>query len=205
MTKRQERLKSLMRDRNTIEQGLTLYQVFCEVYPDIVEEYRYGKRDEYGVETIEYVFREKYNLYTSRLIKHLRKADDAFRWLFAVPHKDERRKIKEYVYVNIKPGEPGSYGFQLLEEVNALWTKHAKETIKGMERTHRRLEQLAHVSLQENDEALNQVLEENKMIQDGVIDDPEEYFEGKKTRLSIQKRKYRLATKRLPSKPLLAR
>ena len=100
LMRRREKLKSLMKDRNTIEEGLTLYQVFCEVYPDIVEEYTPGKWDKYGgFETLDHVYRDKYHLYTRRLIKHLRKTDDAFRWLFPVPCKDNKGKIKEYRYV----------------------------------------------------------------------------------------------------------
>ena len=34
-----QRLKDLMKDRTTVEQGLTSRQVFNEVYFDIVEEY----------------------------------------------------------------------------------------------------------------------------------------------------------------------
>jgi hypothetical protein len=192
MTRRQEKLKNLMKDRNTTERGLTLYQVFCEVYPDIVEEYTPGKRDEYGVETVEYVYQERYQSYTRRLIKHLRKTDDAFRWLSPVPCKDQRGKIKEYKYVNIKPGKVGSYGYNLLTEANDFWNKHKEGTLRGLERTRRRIRQILYISEQEHEEVIKQQHEENEMVQSGVIDDPDEYFSGKKTRRSIQKHKNRL-------------
>lgn len=148
MTNRQARLKNLMRDRNTVDQGLTLYQVFCEVYPDIVEEYTPGKRDEYGVETVEYVFRNKYyDSYTRRLIKQLRKTDDDFRWLSLVPCKNEKGKIKEYRYVNIKT--KNSYGEELLTEVNAFWSKHSKGTQKGFEDAMKRIEFLSQIPAEE--------------------------------------------------------
>ena len=76
---RKQKLRDLMINRETTEQGLNLFQVFCEVYPDIIEEYTPGKRDEYGIETVEYVYRIKYHLYTRRLIKSLVRSDDAFR------------------------------------------------------------------------------------------------------------------------------
>jgi hypothetical protein len=79
-----------MKHRTTLEQGLTLYKVFCEVYPDIVEEYHDGKRDEEGVATLDYIYRTKYNTCTRQLIKRLRKTDDDFRWLSPVPYKDEK-------------------------------------------------------------------------------------------------------------------
>jgi hypothetical protein len=196
MTRRQEKLKSLMKDRNTTDEGLTLYQVFCEVYPDIVEEYTPGKWDEYGgFETLDYTFRNKYNLYTRNLIKHLRKTDDAFRHLLPVPCKDQRGKIKEYRYVNIEPGEFESYGYNLLTEVTDFWQKHAKSTLRGLERSRRRILQIAYTSEHENKEAISRMLEENRMIQSSEIDDPDEYFIGKKTNRRIQKRKDRLAKK----------
>lgn len=149
MAKRQERLKNLMKDRNATEQGLTLYQIFCEVYPDVVEEYRNGKRDEYGVETVEYVFRNKYNLYTRRMIKHLRRTDDGFRWLSPVPCKDERGKIKEYRYVNIKARNPDGSDNQFLTGVNAFWLKRAESRIKGIERIRNRLKMISQMTEEE--------------------------------------------------------
>jgi hypothetical protein len=193
--KRMQRLKDLMKHRTTVEEGLTLYQVFCEVYPDIVEEYHDGKRDEEGVATLDYIFRVKYNTCTSQVIKRLGRTDDDFRWLSRVPCKDDRGKIKEYRIVNIKPGEVGSYGYNLLTEVNDFWLKHKDGTIRGLERARRCVQQAAYITEKEHDEAIKQRFEEIEMIQSGVIDDPDEYFRGKKTRLSIQKRKARLESK----------
>jgi hypothetical protein len=59
---------------------------------------------------------------------------DEFRWLSLVPCKDERGKIKEYRYVNIRVGEYGSYGYNLLTEVNAFWHKHAQGSLRGLEK-----------------------------------------------------------------------
>ena len=33
-----------MRDRTTLDQGLTINQIYCEVFPDIVEEYIHDTR-----------------------------------------------------------------------------------------------------------------------------------------------------------------
>jgi hypothetical protein len=35
--KRTQPLKDLMRNRTELEQGLTMFQMFCEVFPDIVD------------------------------------------------------------------------------------------------------------------------------------------------------------------------
>jgi hypothetical protein len=42
---RKQRLKDLMKERTTVEQGLTLRQIFCEVYSDVVEECHVKKWD----------------------------------------------------------------------------------------------------------------------------------------------------------------
>lgn len=66
-----------------------------------------------------------------------------------------------------------------------------------MERKRRLLEQLAYTPEEEIQKHINHVLEENKMIEDGVIDDSvEEYFEGKRIRRSMQKRRNRLLAKK---------
>jgi hypothetical protein len=146
-TKRVQRLKDLMKHRTTVEEGLTSRQVFNEVYFDIVEEYHDKKWDSTGESQLEDQYQER-RKYLARVIKRLQKTDE-FRWLSLVPCKNESGKIKEYRYVNVKPGEVGSYGYNLLSEVNAFWHKHAVGSLKGLERKQERLQHIAEMSEEE--------------------------------------------------------
>ena len=44
-TTRKQRFKNLMKDRTTVEQGLTFNQIFCEVYQIPIEKYTYRNPD----------------------------------------------------------------------------------------------------------------------------------------------------------------
>jgi hypothetical protein len=67
-------------------------------------------------------------LYLRRMIKHVRKTDDSFRWLSILPVKRNEidkygRKVRpylEYKYININATKSP----ELLEQVNAIWAKH---------------------------------------------------------------------------------
>jgi hypothetical protein len=103
-TTRKQILKDLMRDRITVEQGLTLNQIFCEVYSDVVEKYLLSSKERsvsddfddndnvakqieyYGGGEGGYSYYWK-TAYLRRVIKQLRKTDDDFRWLSVLPVK----------------------------------------------------------------------------------------------------------------------
>src|SRR5215469_3085082 len=137
---RKQKFKDLMRYRTTLEQGLTLKQIFCEVYDDVFERiFGQGPR---------YVMCPKFNSwsefrrrsgiyrdstkYLKRIMKEVRKTDDDFRWLSAsMPirtNKIDKTTGKktppyiEYRYVNIKASETP----ELLSEINAYRAKHLK-------------------------------------------------------------------------------
>ena len=56
-------------------------------------------------------------------VRRLQKKDE-IRWLSLVPCKDKTTgRVKEFRYVNIKVGEYGSCGYNLLTEVNAFWSR----------------------------------------------------------------------------------
>jgi hypothetical protein len=70
------------------------------------------------------------------------------------PYRDERGKIKQDRYVNIKPND--SYGEQLLEEVNAFWLKHAQGSLSGLEHSKTRLERIAEIPEEAIQKSLDQ-------------------------------------------------
>ena len=116
---RQRRLMDLMRHRTTVEQGLTSMQVFKEMYYDLVE--HYDKKVYYGM--MDYLHNRK-EKHIKRSVNRLQKRDE-FRWLSLVPLKDKKTdRIREFRWVNIKVGEYGSYGYNLLTEVNRFWTEY---------------------------------------------------------------------------------
>jgi hypothetical protein len=129
MTTRMDRLKNLMKDRTTVEQGLTLRQMFNQVYDD--KKYDKGK------------FR-----YLKRVIKGLRKTDE-FRWLSIMPVKRNEvnkygKKVRPYIehrYININAGKTP----ELLEEANKIWLKHAEACLKGVENSQASLERIASI------------------------------------------------------------
>jgi hypothetical protein len=83
--------------------------------------------------------------YLKRMIKHVRKTDDDFRWLSIMPVKRNEvdkttgKKVKPYLaykYVNINATKTP----ELLEQVNAIWTKHAESCLKGLDKKIKRIE-----------------------------------------------------------------
>jgi hypothetical protein len=151
-TKRTQPFKDLMRDRTTVQQALTLWEIFSHVFPDAIEEYH----KEYGSDPSSLKeFEPRYNMYIRRLIKHVRKTNDDFRWLSCVPCKDERGKIKAYKYVNIKARESDGSDSRFLEEVNAFWHKHALGSIAGLERVHKRLQMLSQMTEEQHERSMD--------------------------------------------------
>jgi hypothetical protein len=152
---RKQRFKDLMRYRTTVEQGLTFNQIFCEVYQIPVEKYTYrnpdlgrSELDVHGgniLEAIAYKDDSAYGKikYLRRMIKQVRKTDDEFRWLSILPVKRNQvdkygKKVRpylEYKYINII----ASQSPELLEQVNAIWAKHAEGCLKGIEAKQKRL------------------------------------------------------------------
>jgi hypothetical protein len=156
---RKEKFKDLMRNRTTVEQGLTLSQIFCEVYSDVVEKYLSKKRsvsDDFGGDVVKQI--ECYEegafwkiIYLRRMIKQVRKTDDDFRWLSIMPvkrnevNKTTGKKVRpylEYRYINIKASETP----ELLEQVHQIWLKHTKGVLRGLEKTRQRLRAIAEMT-----------------------------------------------------------
>jgi hypothetical protein len=52
MTSRKQKLKDLMKNRTTVEEGLTVRQIFNEIYSDVFEEYC-DKKDDTGQPMLE--------------------------------------------------------------------------------------------------------------------------------------------------------
>ncbi len=132
---RKQKFKDLMRNRTTVEQGLTFKQIFCEVYSDIMEKYTYrnpdlgrSELDLHRGNIIELMGCEvEYGKvrYLKRMIKQVRKKDDEFRWLSIMPVKRNEvdkitgRKVRPYLdykYINIKASKTP----ELLEQVNSF-------------------------------------------------------------------------------------
>jgi hypothetical protein len=153
--KRAQPLKDLMRDRTMPEQGLTLWEIFSHVYSDVVNEFH----DENALDPSSCnslgCYSPIYDMYIRRLIKHVRKTDDDFRWLSCVPCKDDRGKIKQYRYVNIKARESDGSDSKLLEEVNEFWHKHALGSIAGLEQQHKRLQYLAQMTEEQHKRSMD--------------------------------------------------
>jgi hypothetical protein len=159
-TIRKQRFKNLMKDRTTVEQGLTFNQIFCEVYQISIEKYTYrnpdlgrSELDAHGgniLAAIAYKDDRVYGKirYLKRMIKQVRKTDDEFRWLSIMPvkrneiNKTTGKKVRpylEYRYINIKASETPD----LLEQVNGIWRRHVEACIKGLERKEQRLRAIA--------------------------------------------------------------
>ena len=121
---RKQRFKELMKHRTTEGQGLTFNQIFCEVYPDIIEKYQLNRRYDLTKSDFEYggcnvVTQMEWNdeygkvRYLIRMIKQVRKTDDEFRWLSILPVKRNQvdkygKKVRpylEYKYINIKASQ----------------------------------------------------------------------------------------------------
>lgn len=124
-----ERLKDLIRHRNTVEQGLTLKQIFGEIYPGMIEESvekKYCDLDE------AFDYYESYQgkiAYLRRIINRVRREGDDFRWLSVVPVKRNEvdpitgKKVMPYVeyrYVNLKAFRTP----ELVDKIEEHWRKH---------------------------------------------------------------------------------
>src|SRR5919197_741665 len=104
-----DKLKELLRYRTTLEKGLTIRQIYWEIYPQEEDPHDY-----------DYYERVKY---LKNIMRHLRRTDDDFRWLsLSMPIKLENAKkppFVEYRYINIKASQTP----ELLEQINAYWYK----------------------------------------------------------------------------------
>jgi hypothetical protein len=144
-----------MRHRTTEDQALTFNQIFCEVYPDVVEKYSRkdaefagGKKSQFQVfdgDIIHIImlqsdYEDYYKIhYLKRMIKQIRKTDDEFRWLSVLsPIKVYKtyssgyraRPYVEYRYLNIKASKTP----ELLSKVNAYWFKRDTAVVQGLRR-----------------------------------------------------------------------
>jgi hypothetical protein len=148
---RKQKFKDLMRNRTTVEQGLTFKQIFCEVYSDLVEKHASKNRNYDTGQVYDYNDDPSYEgkaIYLRRMMKQVRKTDDDFRWLSIMPvkrnevNKTTGKKVRpylEYRYINIKALETP----ELLDQVNKIWLKHAKGCFRGLQKKQQILRDIA--------------------------------------------------------------
>ena len=141
--KRKQRLQDLMKDRTTIDQGLTLRQIFKEVYQDVITKYP----NEYDLEED---YQGRYQKYLRRIIRKITRTDIDFKRLLCIPCKDERGKIKQYVWVRlIDSSYNHPYDCELINEACDFWDRKLKAQIQSYERKRKKLEHLAQMSEEE--------------------------------------------------------
>jgi hypothetical protein len=147
---RKQKFKDLMKDRRTEDQGLTIKQIFCEVYPDLIElqmgKYPWFDPTKASGFDLENEFEPQFR-YLKRMIKQTKRTDFDFRWLSVLPVKRNEvdpktgKKVRpylEYKYINIKASETP----ELLSKVNEIWTRRNKAVLEGLYRLKKRLEYL---------------------------------------------------------------
>ncbi len=147
---RKQKFKDLMKDRRTEDQGLTIKQIFCEVYPDLIElemsKYPWFDPSTASGFDLENEFEPQFR-YLKRMIKQTRKTNFDFRWLSVLPVKRNEvdpktgKKVRpylEYKYINIKASETP----ELLSKVNEIWSRRNKAVLEGLYRLKKRLEYL---------------------------------------------------------------
>lgn len=161
-----------------------IQQIFCEVYPDVVEKYTY-KNPDLGRSELDLLdgdiikiimnqsdYSDYYKIgYLKRLIKQLRSTDDDFRWLSVLPPikrnetyrdkygnsiKNKVRPYVEYKYLNIKASQTP----ELLEETNRYIPLKQSKLVEELTNSNRFSEGTALQMLCE-------------LYQDGVLKDTE--------------------------------
>jgi hypothetical protein len=136
---RKEIFKDLMRYRTTEDQGLTLKQIFCEVYSDFIEKHATDGQI-YSDYRYDPLYRAKVS-YLKKIIKQVKKTDDDFRWLSVLPVKKISEEVDhpitittrnnkinsyiEYIYINVKASKT-----ELLEHINEIWRKRMLKQAK---------------------------------------------------------------------------
>jgi hypothetical protein len=137
---RKQILKDLMRYRTTEDQGLTLKQIFFEVYSDFVEKYTTTATT--NQESYDYLDDRSYYAkisYIRRMIRQVKRTDNDFRWLSVLPVKISKidpitgnkvgKSYIEHRYINVKASKTP----ELLEEIDEIWrnrTRKRHETIQ---------------------------------------------------------------------------
>lgn len=151
---RKQKFKELMKNRTTVEQGLTFKQIFCEVYSDLVEEYAIRNESYDTGQAIDYTDDPSYEgkeRYLRRMMRKIRKTDDDFRWLSIMPvkrnevNKTTGKKVRpylEYRYINIKASETP----ELLDQVNKIWLKHIEGVLRGIRRKQLKIRAIAEMT-----------------------------------------------------------
>jgi hypothetical protein len=176
---RKQKFKDLMRNRKTEDQGLTFKQIFCEVYSDLIE-LQISKEPKFDVNMIDnYGLQDRFEWqvpYLKRVIKQTKRTDLDFRWLSVLPVKRNEvyprtgKKVRpylEYRYININASETP----ELLEHVNAIWSRRNKAVLEGLYRLKKRLEYLDEYLATPEGQAAEErerkkVLAENRWIQE---------------------------------------
>ena len=134
---KRRKIKNLMRHRTTLEQGLTARQIFNELHADLVEQYHDQPSASGGKSELDLMYLVYGRNRVLQLVTRLRNSDDEFRWLCPVPLQDGRGKIREYRYVNLKPGnDTSTEGYRLLDESLDRKEKWNKTHEKRIQRTY---------------------------------------------------------------------
>jgi hypothetical protein len=138
---RKQIFKDLMRYRTTRNQGLTLRQIFFEVYSDFIEETKHiPSLTEKNITTNQIYDsllddRSYYAKirYLKKMIKQVKKTDNDFKWLSVLPVKINNvdpmtgdkigRSYIEHRYINVKP----SITPELLRQINEIWQKRIRK------------------------------------------------------------------------------
>lgn len=137
---------------------------------------------------LEHLYLKKLN-YIERTVKRLRKKDESG-WLSPVPCRDKRGMIKKYRYVNIKAGKYGSYGYNLLTEVNEYRCR-----VRDL---WRHPEDMTEKEAQDAQEEIDETLKEDNRIKaelDKEQDEKADALDKEITRIKRRNKKRRLRRK----------
>jgi hypothetical protein len=135
-----------------------------EVYPDVVEEYKdkvminpYG--DAIGSE-LEDQYLGRYRKYLRRLIQNLIKKNPDFEHLFCIRLRDERGKVKQYVWVNLKKecSYNNPYDREVIEDSVKFWNKQAQSQIASAQKEIEIIDKLQNTPKETLDKMRNYML-----------------------------------------------
>lgn len=134
---RKQRFKDLMRNRRTLEQGLTFKQIFNEVHSNVVEKYHKNKTPEFDFNNAywQYDYEEWRVKYLKRMMKKIQKTDDDFRhlnylYVNRIEADKNGKRVKpylEYRWVNINATETPE-----LLEAHKIDLKHTQRCLTGL-------------------------------------------------------------------------
>lgn len=126
----------------------------------MVEEYHDKVIVTVGGETfseLDELYHFKYKRYLGKIIQKLIKTPD-FERLFCIPLKDERGKIKQYVWVNLVDSSyKNPHDSEIIEEALNLWQRHSQACINGVERVRKKIDLIMNTSVETLESMRNQM------------------------------------------------